>query len=128
MKGPCAPSSGSGGPHTKYLYALGFFCVTIPSHLTGAFMIRLGTRMDRWSGWIAICAAFFSTLASAAPADFTNVAMQRHTAGTYYIDGAIRGYGDLRMLVDTGSSYLVIGDSILAHLKASGGAQYSRDL
>jgi predicted aspartyl protease len=57
-----------------------------------------------------------------------DVAMQRHDAGTFYIDGAIRGYGELRMLVDTGSSYVVIGEAVLAALEEAGEAEYSRDL
>jgi len=71
-----------------------------------------------------------SAAASAGTGEFTAVAvaLQKHDAGTYYVDGALRGYGDLRMLVDTGSSYLVIGEKILAQLVAAEGATYSREL
>jgi hypothetical protein len=64
----------------------------------------------------------------ASAAEFTQVALKKHDAGTFYVDGALSGYGDLRMLVDTGSSYLVIGEAILEKLVKSGGAQYSRKL
>jgi clan AA aspartic protease (TIGR02281 family) len=65
---------------------------------------------------------------AATPAGFTPVALQRHDAGTFYVDGALDGYGDVRMLVDTGSSYLVIGETILTELKTTGNASYSRNL
>ena len=67
-----------------------------------------------------------SPLASAA--EFTEVALQKHDAGTFYVDGALKGFGDLRMLVDTGSSYLVISQSILDELMKAGDARYSRQL
>ena len=61
-------------------------------------------------------------------AESVSVALMKHDAGTFYVDGALQGYGDLRMLVDTGSSYLVISQKILEDLLASGGAEYSRKL
>lgn len=69
-----------------------------------------------------------STAALAGAPTFTPVALQRHDAGTFYVDGAIAGYGELRLLVDTGSSYLVLNEVILAPLKAAGGAHYTRNL
>jgi clan AA aspartic protease (TIGR02281 family) len=56
------------------------------------------------------------------------ITLTKHDAGTFYIGGAIQGYGDLELLVDTGASYLVINDKILTALKASGDAEYSREL
>jgi predicted aspartyl protease len=41
------------------------------------------------------------------------VTLQRHDAGTFYVQGAIEGYGELDLLVDTGASYLVINQTIL---------------
>jgi clan AA aspartic protease (TIGR02281 family) len=67
------------------------------------------------------------TAAAGTPA-FTAVALQKHDAGTFYVAGAIEGYGELRMLVDTGSSYVVIGEAVLAKLQKTEGAVYSRDL
>lgn len=69
-----------------------------------------------------------ASAATAGPAAFTAVALQKHDAGTYYVDGALRGYGDLRMLVDTGSSYLVISETVLGRLMESDNARYSREL
>lgn len=66
-------------------------------------------------------------LAAAAQTAMT-VALEKQTAGTFYIDGAIQGYGELAMLVDTGSSYMVISERILARLKAAEQAKFSREL
>lgn len=60
--------------------------------------------------------------------EYTAVALRKHDAGTFYVDGSLQGYGDLRMLLDTGSSYLVISQSILEDLLKAGGARYSRQL
>lgn len=76
----------------------------------------------------SIGAALLSPAALAAGGEFTQVALRKHDAGTFYVDGALQGYGDLRMLLDTGSSYLVISQSILEELMKSGGASYSRQL
>src|SRR5712692_3214166 len=56
------------------------------------------------------------------------VTLQKHDAGTFYVHGAIEGYGELELLVDTGASYLVINEKILESLKDSGDAEYSREL
>lgn len=56
------------------------------------------------------------------------ITLQRHDAGTFYVKGAIEGYGELDLLVDTGASYLVINQAILDDLRASGDAEYSREL
>ncbi len=61
-------------------------------------------------------------------ADFTAVEIQKRSAGTFYIAGAIDGLGALDLLVDTGSSYLVITETMLDELKGAGRAQYSRGL
>jgi clan AA aspartic protease (TIGR02281 family) len=60
--------------------------------------------------------------------DITPVALQKRDAGTFYVAGAIEGYGELEMLVDTGSSLLVINEKILAVLEAEGAAEFSYDL
>jgi predicted aspartyl protease len=92
-------------------------------------MNRLGMTQCFRSAALALISTMTSLGALAAtPAGFTPVALQKHDAGTFYIDGAIAGYGDLRMLVDTGSSYLVISEAILKDLKDAGGATYSRNL
>lgn len=76
----------------------------------------------------ALALVVTSQVDAAGAGDFTQVALQKHDAGTFYVDGALQGYGDLRMLVDTGSSYLVISQAILADLMKGSGAVYSRQL
>lgn len=76
----------------------------------------------------AVALGLLGLSATATAGTLTNVALKKHDAGTFYVDGALRGYGDLRMLVDTGSSYLVISQKILAQLVESQNARYSRDL
>jgi len=56
------------------------------------------------------------------------ITLQKHDAGTFYVHGAIEGFGDLELLVDTGASYLVINEKILGVLKQQGVAEYSREL
>ncbi len=56
------------------------------------------------------------------------VGLQQHNAGTFYIAGALEGYGDINFLVDTGSSYMVINEAMLAELQAAGNAQPARQL
>lgn len=72
----------------------------------------------------ADAAAFIAT----APAQAVAVALTKHDAGTFYVDGQLQGYGDLSLLLDTGSSYLVINESILAVLLRAGKASYAREL
>jgi clan AA aspartic protease (TIGR02281 family) len=67
--------------------------------------------------------------AAAAPkAEFTAIEIEKRSAGTFYINGAIEGVGALDMLVDTGSSYLVITQPMLETLEQGGRASYSRGL
>jgi clan AA aspartic protease (TIGR02281 family) len=77
---------------------------------------------------LAVAALGLSVLSPAFAGDFTEVALRKHDAGTFYVDGAIKGYGELRMLVDTGSSYLVISQSILDELLKANQATYARKL
>ena len=73
-------------------------------------------------------AAPAATPAVAAPAEFTAIEIEKRSAGTFYINGAIEGFGALDMLVDTGSSYLVITQPMLEALEQGGRASYSRGL
>ncbi len=57
-----------------------------------------------------------------------DVALEKRDVGTYYIQGALQGYGDLNLLVDTGSSLLVINEAMLAELKKNGSAKFAREL
>jgi clan AA aspartic protease (TIGR02281 family) len=61
-------------------------------------------------------------------AEFTAIEIEKRSAGTFYINGAIEGFGALDMLVDTGSSYLVITQPMLEALEQAGRASYSRGL
>lgn len=56
------------------------------------------------------------------------VNLSRHAANTYYLKGQLGSYGDTDLLVDTGSSYMVINQAMLDALYADGQAQYHRDL
>jgi clan AA aspartic protease (TIGR02281 family) len=75
-----------------------------------------------------LCLGLLLSAPLATAAEFTEVALLKHDAGTFYVNGAIQGYGELRMLVDTGSSYLVISQAILDDLVKAGDARYSRQL
>lgn len=55
-----------------------------------------------------------------------DVSLSKRDTGTFYLAGEIRGYGGLQFLLDTGSSYTVIGDAILKALLATGDAKLSR--
>lgn len=67
--------------------------------------------------------------APAAPAaDFTAIEIEKRSAGTFYIAGAIEGFGALDLLVDTGSSYLVLTQPMIDQLQNAGRASYSRGL
>lgn len=72
--------------------------------------------------------AMASPAARAEVSEFTAVEIEKRSAGTFYINAAIDGVGALDMLVDTGSSYLVITEPMLADLKEVGRAEYSRGL
>lgn len=65
---------------------------------------------------------------AATPLPLLAVGLEKRAAGTFYVSGAIQGYGELAMLVDTGSSLLVINQEILDTLLMQGLAVYSHDL
>lgn len=65
---------------------------------------------------------------AAAPLPLLSVGLEKRAAGTFYVSGAIEGYGDLTLLVDTGSSLLVINQDILDTLLVQELATYSHDL
>ena len=72
--------------------------------------------------------AALGTGAHAAEAEFTAVEIEKRSAGTFYVAGTIEGLGDLDLLVDTGSSYLVLTQPMIDSLTAAGRASYSRGL
>ena len=69
-----------------------------------------------------------ASAARAETAEFTAIEIEKRHAGTFYIAGALDGFGPLDLLVDTGSSYLVITEPMLAQLREAGRASYSRGL
>lgn len=85
-------------------------------------------RLSRCLPVLASLLCFSATAAEPAPIVITTIALERQTTGTYYIDSELQGYGTLDMLVDTGSSYLVIDNEVLSELQKQGAATYSHDL
>ncbi|MEN8130652.1 MAG: retroviral-like aspartic protease family protein [Pseudomonadota bacterium] len=68
-----------------------------------------------------------STLALAAP-PVTRVPMHSAGTATYYVQGKIEGYGEIKLLVDTGSGYSAISEDTLDVLRGKGAATYLREL
>lgn len=58
----------------------------------------------------------------------TVVELKRRSAGTYYVPSLIEGFGATNLLVDTGSSHLVISQDMLETLKSQNRAEFVRDL
>jgi predicted aspartyl protease len=74
----------------------------------------------------AIALIGFST---AAADDFDHhIPLDQTSAATFYIAGNINGYGDVSLLVDTGSTYTAIDEDTLKRLQAGGNATYLRVL
>lgn len=67
-------------------------------------------------------------VAGAADSAPTAVTLQKRPTGTFYIPATLEGHGALDLLVDTGSSFLVINEALLARLKAEGRARFSHEL
>lgn len=61
--------------------------------------------------------------------DFNNsVPMHDKGVSTYYVPCSIEGYGNIEMLVDTGSAYTTINEEALGVLKKRGLATYVKNL
>ena len=81
------------------------------------------------AAWIALCAhAGAAWAGDAAVADAVEIALDRRETGTYYTQAHIEGYGNVSMLVDTGSSFSVINAQMLEVLLAAGHARFDREL
>lgn len=95
-------------------------------------VIREGHRsMKRAALAVGLAVALLgSSFAKAgiAEAEFMAVDIEKRSAGTFYVSGALEGFGELDLLVDTGSSYLVITEPMLATLREAGRAEFSRGL
>ncbi|MCP4406837.1 MAG: hypothetical protein GY807_03595 [Gammaproteobacteria bacterium] len=75
----------------------------------------------------AVLILLVSTFALAAP-PVTRIPMHSAGTATYYIQGKIEGYGEMKLLVDTGSGYSAIGEDTLDVLRGKGAATYLREL
>lgn len=84
--------------------------------------------MIRKLRWLSVLFSTVGCTALAAGASPTTITLERQTTGTYYIDGELQGYGPLELLVDTGSSFLVIDERILRELQSQGAATFSHEL
>jgi len=58
----------------------------------------------------------------------TAIPMREGGKSAYYVPGELAGFGDVELMVDTGSGYLTINKETLAVLKREGNAYYQRDL
>lgn len=77
---------------------------------------------------LSLVAAVSNARAELPEAEFTAIEIEKRNAGTFYIEGAIEGLGTLDLLLDTGSSYLVITQPMLDALAHAGRASFSRGL
>ena len=85
--------------------------------------------MNSKLGWMAAMLGMAITITAQGADGPTLVPLQVHATGTYYIAGGLQGYdGNVDLLVDTGSSYLVINEKLLAALQESGTATFSRNI
>ncbi len=71
----------------------------------------------------------YLTLGAAWGQDFdTRVAMHEKSAATFYVPGAIGGFGPVEWMVDTGSGYMTINQRTLDALQRNGSARYIKQL
>lgn len=57
-----------------------------------------------------------------------HIPLKRHSASTYYMQGSIGNLSEAELLIDTGSSYTAINETMLTGLLEQGQARYLRDL
>jgi predicted aspartyl protease len=57
-----------------------------------------------------------------------NVPITSRGKATYYVEGDLKGFGKIQLLVDTGSGYTAIDETTLAILKEKGSARYLKEL
>jgi clan AA aspartic protease (TIGR02281 family) len=90
--------------------------------------------MPRFFRLLAVAVGLFPVVGyAAAPmleqgAAAVSIDLQRRDSGTFYIPGTIQGYGEVELLVDTGSSFLVINEAMLIDLQKAGSASFSHEL
>lgn len=80
--------------------------------------------------FLACAAALLVCVSSVAAArNFGQIIpLTRASAATYYINGSIKGHGAIDLLVDTGSTYVVVDEPMLIGLEKNGHATYLRML
>ena len=90
--------------------------------------------MLHWFRLFAVAAILLPIVSSAATPSVehdglaVSVDLERRESGTFYVPGAIQGYGEVELLVDTGSSFLVINETMLSDLEKAGRASFSHEL
>ena len=75
-----------------------------------------------------LCAALLYAVAATGGKFDNSIPMKNTGAATYSVPCSISGYGDIDMMVDTGSSYMTINEQMLRVLKAKGLATYVKKL
>ena len=78
--------------------------------------------------WVVSALSFCASVAMAEAPTAHTVSLKKHDAGTFYVLGALDGYGEISFLVDTGSSYMVINEAMLAALVDAGRATPLRQI
>ena len=83
--------------------------------------------------FVTFALLMLSTAAQAQPqttahSPMHSVAMQRQSTGTFYLNAAFAGSESFSLLVDTGSSFMVIPQDMLDELLARDGAQFDRHI
>ena len=58
----------------------------------------------------------------------TAIPMLESAAATYYVEGHLQGYGDVDLMVDTGSSYTVVNTRVFDALQSNGKAHHLKEL
>jgi predicted aspartyl protease len=98
--------------------------------LTGNAQVRprvIKMRLKFLRSWIVFATLPLLTGVQAVEFDHT-VPMHRKHLATFYVQGAISGFGDVELMVDTGAGYMTINQDILSTLQAAGQVEYVKDL
>lgn len=85
---------------------------------------------DNIKKWRFCLLFLISLLAGASPtaANDASVPMRFKLAGTYYVEGQIAGLGTVEFLVDTGSGYTAISQTMLERLRLNRSATFLKQL
>ena len=88
---------------------------------------------DLYLRFVTFALLMLSTAAQAQPqttahSPMHSVAMQRQSTGTFYLNAAFAGSESFSLLVDTGSSFMVIPQDMLDELLARDEAQFDRHI